>query len=75
MKRAGSVILSVSSIHTVHPCPTTSYNSGMLQPQEPAPPKRCTSSMQGRSKGLLQYYPIFLHDNIIGSLANQNPLQ
>jgi len=53
------ILRSVSSSYTIHPCPTTSSYSGMLQPKVPAPPKRCTSSAQWRSQGSLQYYPIY----------------
>ena len=43
----------------------------MLQPHLPAPPNRCTSSMQWRSQGALKYCPSLLQDSLSISLADQ----
>ena len=67
--------ISVSSNHTIHPCKPTSPNSGTLQPHPPAPPKRCSNSVQWRSQGVLQYCPSSLQDSLIRSLTDQKPLQ
>ena len=51
MKHVGSVILiSVSSSHTIHPCLTTSFDNGTLQPQPPAPQKNLLALRSGESK-------------------------
>ena len=56
------------------PCKPASPISGTLQPHPPAPPKRCTSFMQWKIQGALQYCPSLLQDSISRSLVEKKPI-